>query len=153
MELASPFFPAAFFLPMLCFGSIARSVTGALCCGAGIGRQRSMAWGSPAWLDLAVSRTSKGGGRRGLLRVLAAGLALYRLCVCLRAARCVHAVLCRVASTWTWAWACAAGVAGGATRAALTQHFAQRGNAADISAKEQSQVRGRTGRWVGGWSR
>ncbi|KAG2451206.1 hypothetical protein HYH02_003813 [Chlamydomonas schloesseri] len=31
------------------------------------------------------------------------------------------------------------GVAGGATRAALTQHFARRGNAADVSAKEQSQ--------------
>lgn len=34
-----------------------------------------------------------------------------------------------------------AGVAGSATRAALTQHFAQRGNAADIAAKEQSQAR------------
>lgn len=35
----------------------------------------------------------------------------------------------------------AAGVAGGATRAALTQHFSQgRNNAADISAKEGSQV-------------
>lgn len=33
-----------------------------------------------------------------------------------------------------------AGVAGGATRAALTQHFAKKGNAADIAAKEQSQV-------------
>ena len=33
-----------------------------------------------------------------------------------------------------------AGVAGGATRAALTQHFALAGNAADISAKEGSQV-------------
>ncbi|KXZ54865.1 hypothetical protein GPECTOR_4g937 [Gonium pectorale] len=31
------------------------------------------------------------------------------------------------------------GVAGGATRAALTQHFAVRGNAADVAAKEQSQ--------------
>jgi hypothetical protein len=31
------------------------------------------------------------------------------------------------------------GVAGGATRAALTQHFALRRNAADIAAKEQSQ--------------
>lgn len=31
------------------------------------------------------------------------------------------------------------GVAGGATRAALTQHFAQHGNAADVSAKEGSQ--------------
>ena len=35
----------------------------------------------------------------------------------------------------------AAGVAGGATRAALTQHFALRGNAADVSAKEGSQAR------------
>jgi hypothetical protein len=35
----------------------------------------------------------------------------------------------------------ATGVAGGATRAALTQHFARRGNAADVSAKEQSQAR------------
>ncbi len=33
-----------------------------------------------------------------------------------------------------------AGVAGGATRAALTQHFARQGNAADISAKEGTQV-------------
>ena len=33
-----------------------------------------------------------------------------------------------------------AGVAGGATRAALTQHFALGGNAADVSAKEGSQV-------------
>lgn len=32
------------------------------------------------------------------------------------------------------------GVAGGATRAALTQHFALQGNHADISAKEGSQV-------------
>ncbi len=31
------------------------------------------------------------------------------------------------------------GVAGGATRAALTQHFALSGNAADVAAKEQSQ--------------
>ncbi len=31
------------------------------------------------------------------------------------------------------------GVAGGATRVALTQHFALEGNAADVSAKEQSQ--------------
>ncbi|KAJ9512033.1 hypothetical protein QJQ45_004588 [Haematococcus lacustris] len=31
------------------------------------------------------------------------------------------------------------GVVGGATRAALTQHFALRGNAADVSAKETSQ--------------
>ncbi|KAG2490919.1 hypothetical protein HYH03_010832 [Edaphochlamys debaryana] len=31
------------------------------------------------------------------------------------------------------------GVAGGATRAALTQHFAVRGNNADVAAKEQSQ--------------
>jgi hypothetical protein len=30
-------------------------------------------------------------------------------------------------------------VAGGATRAALTQHFAAAGNAADVSAKEGSQ--------------
>ena len=35
---------------------------------------------------------------------------------------------------------CPAGVAGGATRAALTQHFALTGNAADIAAKEGSQV-------------
>ena len=34
------------------------------------------------------------------------------------------------------------GVAGGATRMALTQHFALRRNAADIAAKEGSQVRG-----------
>ncbi len=33
------------------------------------------------------------------------------------------------------------GVAGGATRMALTQHFARRRNAADIAAKEGSQVR------------
>ena len=33
------------------------------------------------------------------------------------------------------------GVAGGATRAALTQHFARQSNAADIAAKEQSQAR------------
>ncbi|PNH02871.1 hypothetical protein TSOC_011118, partial [Tetrabaena socialis] len=58
MELASPLLPRAMFLPIACFGSIARSVTG---------------------------------------------------------------------------------VAGGATRAALTQHFALRNNAADVSAKEQSQ--------------
>ncbi len=38
-------------------------------------------------------------------------------------------------------WPTHPGVAGGATRAALTQHFALRGNAADVSAKEQSQVR------------
>lgn len=31
------------------------------------------------------------------------------------------------------------GVAGGATRAALTQHFAKKGNAADVASKEQSQ--------------
>lgn len=31
------------------------------------------------------------------------------------------------------------GVAGGATRTALTLHFAKRGNAADIAAKEGSQ--------------
>lgn len=37
-------------------------------------------------------------------------------------------------------WGIDAGVAGGATRAALTQHFARAGNAADISAKEGSQV-------------
>ncbi|GIL55064.1 hypothetical protein Vafri_10708 [Volvox africanus] len=58
VELASPLFPRAMFLPIACLGSIARSLTG---------------------------------------------------------------------------------VAGGATRAALTQHFARRGNAADVSAKEQSQ--------------
>lgn len=34
------------------------------------------------------------------------------------------------------------GVAGGATRIALTQHFARRRNAADIAAKEGSQVHG-----------
>lgn len=33
-----------------------------------------------------------------------------------------------------------AGVAAGATRSALTYHFAQQGNAGDISAKEGSQV-------------
>ncbi len=33
-----------------------------------------------------------------------------------------------------------AGVAGGATRAALTQHFSRADNAGDISAKEGSQV-------------
>ncbi len=32
-----------------------------------------------------------------------------------------------------------AGVAGGATRAALTQHFARQGNAADVAAREASQ--------------
>lgn len=31
------------------------------------------------------------------------------------------------------------GVAGGATRAALTQHFALQGNAADVAAREASQ--------------
>ena len=35
------------------------------------------------------------------------------------------------------------GVAGGATRMALTQHFAQRQNGADIAAKEGSQARSR----------
>ena len=34
-----------------------------------------------------------------------------------------------------------AGVAAGATRAALTHHFARAGNAADVSAKEGTQVR------------
>ncbi len=34
-----------------------------------------------------------------------------------------------------------AGVAAGATRAALTQHFARTGNAADVAAKEGSQAR------------
>ena len=33
-----------------------------------------------------------------------------------------------------------AGVAAGATRSALTYHFAQEGNPADIAAKEGSQV-------------
>lgn len=33
-----------------------------------------------------------------------------------------------------------AGVAGGSTRAALTLHFAKKNNAADISAKEGTQV-------------
>lgn len=33
------------------------------------------------------------------------------------------------------------GVAGGATRAALTQHQARRNNMADVSAKDGSQVR------------
>ena len=41
---------------------------------------------------------------------------------------------------WSGCNAHIAGVAGGATRAALTQHFALVGNAADISAKEGSQV-------------
>ena len=35
------------------------------------------------------------------------------------------------------------GVAGGATRAALTQHQARRNNMADVSAKDGSQVRRR----------
>lgn len=33
------------------------------------------------------------------------------------------------------------GVAGGATRAALTQHQARRNNMADVSAKDGSQVK------------
>ena len=41
------------------------------------------------------------------------------------------------------------GVAGGATRAALTQHFARQSNAADIAAKEQSQARMGSGRLLG----
>ena len=41
------------------------------------------------------------------------------------------------------------GVAGGATRAALTQHFARQSNAADIAAKEQSQARMGSGRQLG----
>lgn len=45
------------------------------------------------------------------------------------------------------------GVAGGATRAALTLHFARARNAADIAAKEGSQVRGLdVGVDVGGWA-
>ena len=36
------------------------------------------------------------------------------------------------------------GVAGGATRAALTQHQARRNNMADVSAKDGSQVRSLT---------
>ena len=36
-------------------------------------------------------------------------------------------------------WRRLLGVAGGASRAALTQHFARQQNAADISAKEGSQ--------------
>ncbi|KAJ3091067.1 hypothetical protein HK102_001793 [Quaeritorhiza haematococci] len=47
---------------------------------------------------------------------------------------------------WFAFWACAAnlsrslcGVAGGATRAALTQHFAKKDNMADVSAKDGSQ--------------
>lgn len=44
------------------------------------------------------------------------------------------------------------GVAGGATRAALTQHFARQRNAADIAAKEGSQV-GREGLEEGGAGR
>ena len=35
------------------------------------------------------------------------------------------------------------GVAGGATRAALTQHQARRNNMADVSAKDGSQVCGK----------
>lgn len=45
----------------------------------------------------------------------------------------IMACLGSLARAVTW-------VAGGATRAALTQHFALQRNAADIAAKEQSQV-------------
>jgi hypothetical protein len=44
------------------------------------------------------------------------------------------------------------GVAGGATRMALTQHFARRGNAADIAAKEGSQVAAAGQGWCWGWA-
>ena len=37
-------------------------------------------------------------------------------------------------------WKAVVGVAGGATRAALTQHQARRNNMADVSAKDGSQV-------------
>lgn len=40
------------------------------------------------------------------------------------------------------------GVAGGATRAALTQHQARRNNMADVSAKDGSQVRVDFNRWA-----
>lgn len=39
------------------------------------------------------------------------------------------------------------GVAGGATRAAMTQHQARRDNMADVAAKDGSQVRCKIFRW------
>ena len=40
-----------------------------------------------------------------------------------------------------WAYQSIVGVAGGATRAAMTQHQARRDNMADVAAKDGSQVR------------
>lgn len=53
----------------------------------------------------------------------------------------VMLMLTRRCKTATLALSPPAGVAAGATRAALTQHFACSGNAADVAAKEGSQVR------------
>lgn len=86
-------------------------------------------------------------------------------CCCCRAGSCWQTIGCWILAELTLAYFCkqrrhrvscispftnakaalgditnAAGVAGGATRAALTQHFAIKGNAADISAKEATQV-------------
>ena len=44
---------------------------------------------------------------------------------------------------------CIVGVAGGATRAALTMHQARRNNMADVSAKDGSQVSSQN--WRDGW--
>ena len=40
-----------------------------------------------------------------------------------------------------WVYQSIVGVAGGATRAAMTQHQARRDNMADVAAKDGSQVR------------
>lgn len=70
----------------------------------------------------------------------AAGLALELASPLLPRAFLAMACLGSVARAMT-------GVAGGATRHALTQHFALQRNTADIAAKEGSQVGWRPGGW------
>lgn len=81
--------------------------------------------------------------------MFAGGEASPETCSSLAGVRYLHAYpqdsLCltaRTALTFTLLFPsqCIVGVAGGATRAALTMHQARRNNMADVSAKDSSQV-------------
>lgn len=51
-----------------------------------------------------------------------------------------HSTYCPDLHSFLFPTQCIVGVAGGATRAALTMHQARRNNMADVSAKDSSQV-------------
>lgn len=56
-----------------------------------------------------------------------------------------HSTDCPALHSCLFPTQCIVGVAGGATRAALTMHQARRNNMADVSAKDSSQVSTGTG--------